>query len=324
MPKAVVVHQTGGPEVLQVQEVPEPKELGSGQVLLRQTAIGINFMDTYYRSGLYKNSKMPFIPGNEACGVVEAVGEDVEVQVGQRVVYPNALLGSYSERRRINVRHLCAIPDEISDDVAVAAATKGMVAHMLIFRTFRLQKGDTILVHAAAGGVGHLLCQWANHLGANVIGTVSTPEKASFAKSNGCSYPIVTTEQNFVEEVAKITDNEGVNVVYDSVGKDTFKQSLECIKPLGLMACTGQSSGIPPNFNVMNLSAKGIFVTRPSFIVYKRLRLELVLTIREVFEQIKAGVLRPSIGNVYSLDQIPQAHSDLHARKTKGSNIVKL
>lgn len=324
MPKAVVLRETGGPEVLKIEDIPAPKDPQPGQVLIRHTAIGINYADIYYRKGIYKAPSMPMVPGMEACGVVVKKGEGVEVEVGQRVAYGTAKSGAYSEKRLINVRNLVAVPDEISDDIAAAALSKGMTAHMLLFRTFRVKKGDIILVHAAAGGVGQFLCQWASHLGAVVIGTVSSAEKAQTAKSSGCRYPIIYTEEDFVKEVDRITKGKGVNVVYDSVGKDTFQKSLQCLTPLGLMASYGQSSGVVPAFNVLSLANRGLFVTRPTLALYKSARLELVLTAREVFKQISAGVLRVNIGRTYNLADAAQAHMDLESRMTRGPSIFQV
>ncbi|MCE3232281.1 MAG: qor [Rickettsiaceae bacterium] len=322
MPKAIIVRETGGPEVMKLENVATPKAPGPGQVLLRHTAIGVNFLDVYYRSGLYKTPRMPMIPGMEACGVVEAVGPGVSIPVGTRVVYATAQTGAYCEMRLINERHLVGVPEKISDATAAAVFTKALTAHYLIFHTYKVRKGNTILVHAAAGGVGQIICQWAKYLGAKVIGTVGTPEKAIIARNNGCDHVIVYTQQNFAEEVMKITNNQGVVVVYDSVGKATFAKSLSCLMNMGLMVSYGQSSGEVPPFNILNLAQKGLYLTRPTLMLYKSTRQELLLSAIEIFQMIERGVLKVSIGQKYPLEKAAQAHADLEARKTTGSTIL--
>jgi NADPH2:quinone reductase len=322
MPKAIIIREVGGPEVMKVENVASPKAPGAGQVLVRHTAIGVNYMDIYYRSGLYKSPRMPMIPGMEACGVVEAVGQGVTIPIGTRVVYATAQTGAYCEQRLINERHLVGVPDKVSDHVAAAIFAKALTAHYLIFHTYKVRKGNTILVHAAAGGVGQLICQWAKHLGAIVIGTVGTPEKANIARSSGCDHVIVYTQQNFAEEVMKITKDQGVIVVYDSVGKATFAKSLSCLMNMGLMVSFGQSSGEVPPFNILNLAQKGLYLTRPTLMLYKATKQELVLSAIEVFQMLEDGVIRPSIGQTLPLEKAAEAHANIQARKTTGSTIL--
>jgi NADPH2:quinone reductase len=322
MPKAIIVREVGGTEVLKVENVAKPKAPGPGQVLLRHTAIGVNFMDIYYRTGLYKAPKMPMIPGMEACGVVEAVGAGVDIPVGTRVVYATAQTGAYCEMRLINAKYLVGVPDKVSDKVAAAVFTKALTAHYLIFHTYKVRRGDRILVHAAAGGVGQLICQWAKHLGAVVIGTVGSPEKVSVAKLSGCDHVIDYSQQNFAEEVMRITNNRGVIVVYDSVGKTTFAKSLSCLTNMGLMVSFGQSSGAVPSFNILNLAQKGLYLTRPTLMLYKASRQELVLSAIEVFRKIEQGVLKVNIGQTFPLEDAAKAHAAIEARKTTGSTIL--
>ena len=322
MPKAIIVRNTGGPEVLKMENIVAPKQPGPGQALVRHSAIGVNFMDIYYRKGIYKAPRLPMIPGMEAVGVVEAVGEGVKVPVGMRVAYATAQTGAYCEQRLINEKHLVGVPDFISDEVAAAVFARALTTHFLIFRTYKVRKGDTILVHAAAGGVGNLLCQWAKHLGANVIGTVSSPEKAQVAKDSGCSHVIIYTQEDFVKEVMKITKNQGVIAAYDSVGKDTFDKSLQCISPFGLMISYGQSSGVVPPVNILSLAKKSLYLTRPTIMQYKSDRRELILSGLEVWKMIQDGVLKVNIGNKFKLEDAAKAHSLIESRKTVGSTIL--
>lgn len=320
--RAIVINEIGGPEVLKLQAIPDPKAPGPGQVLIKHTAIGVNFMDIYYRKGLYKAPKLPMVPGMEACGIVEAVGEGVKIDIGTRVIYATAQTGSYCERRLISEKYLVGIPASVSDSTAVAFFSKAMTAHYLLFRAYMVRKGEGILIHAAAGGVGQMLSQYANYLGANVIGTVGSPEKVMVARNSGCNYVINYTQQDFVAEVKRITNNEGVGVVYDSVGKDTFARSLQCLRNFGLMISYGQSSGVVPPFNILSLAPKGLFITRPTLMLYKSTKQELVLSAIEVFKMLENKVLRPSIYKSYPLEQAAQAHADIESRKTTGSVIL--
>lgn len=319
---AIRIHATGGPEVLMWEEVDVPSP-GLGKALITQTAVGLNFIDVYHRSGLYPVPSMPAIVGSEAAGVVEAVGEGVtEVAVGDRVVYCMSL-GSYAERRLIESRQLVKVPDGITDQQAGAMMLKGCTVQYLLRRTYRVQPGEMILVHAAAGGVGLLACQWAQHLGATVIGTVGTPEKAELARAHGCDHPVVYTQEDFVERVREITNGVGVAVVYDSIGQDTFMASLDCLRPRGLMVSFGNASGpvepISPNL----LAAKGsLFLTRPRLDTYTGTREELESTAADLFEVVASGAVKVEVNQTYPLQDTAQAHRDLEARKTSGSTVL--
>lgn len=322
MSKAVRIHATGGAEAMRLEEV-DVGNPGPGQVRLRQTAIGLNFIDVYYRTGVYSLPTMPAVLGVEGAGVVEAVGEGVsEFKVGDRGAYAGPL-GAYAEQRLIPADRLVKIPDGIGDQQAAAMMMQGLTAHYLLRRTYAVKKGDTILVQAAAGGVGLILCQWAKHLGATVIGTVGSEEKAALAQAHGCDHPIIYTREDFVARVNEITRREGVPVVYDSVGKDTFERSLDCLRPLGLMALFGQSSGKVPPFDLTILAGKGsLFVTRPTLGTYVAKRADLLANARELFEVVQSGAVKIEVRQTYKLSQVPQAHRDLEARKTVGSTVI--
>lgn len=324
MQKAIVVRETGTPEVLKYEDIPLPGKLKPTQVLVKHNAIGVNYMDIYYRSGLYKAPALPMIPGIEAAGVVEAVGSALDIKIGQRVAYATAPSGAYCEKRAIDGKYLVGIPPSISDEAAVAVLSKALTAHYLLFRTYRVKKGDTILIHAAAGGVGSIMCQWAKKIGATVIGTVSTQEKAHFARSNGCDYPIVYTKEDFAQAVLKITNGQGVPVVYDSVGKDTFQKSLQSLRTFGLLVSFGQASGMVPPINILSLASKNLFVTRPTLSVYKQDLIELALSGIEVFKMVSDGVIKPQTFKKYKLADAAQAHADLENRRTRGSCILTL
>jgi NADPH2:quinone reductase len=325
MTHAIRIHQTGGPEVLRWEaiEVPAP---GVGEVLLRQTAVGLNYIDVYFRTGLYAAPTMPFIPGLEGAGVVEAVGPEVTaLAVGDRVAYASAPIGAYAEARLMPADRLVKIPDSISDEQAAAMMLQGMTTQYLVRRTYKIQPGDTILVHAAAGGVGLMLCQWAKHLGATVIGTVSSDEKAALARANGCDYPVIYTREDFQARVLEITNGQKVPVVYDSVGVDTFAKSLDCLAPLGMMVLFGQASGPVPPFELGTLAAKGsLFITRPTLFSYTAKREDLVTTAQELFEVVSKGVVKIAVNQTYPLAEAAQAQRDLEARKTTGSTVLKV
>ena len=322
MSKAVRIHATGGAEALRLEEV-EVGAPGPGQVRLRQTAIGLNYIDVYYRTGVYSLPTMPATLGVEGAGVVEAIGEGVtEFKIGDRGAYAGPL-GGYAEQRLIPADRLVKIPDGISDQQAAAMMMQGLTAHYLLRRTYAVKKGDTILVQAAAGGVGLILCQWAKHLGATVIGTVGSEDKAALAQAHGCDHPIIYTREDFVRRVKEITRSEGVPVVYDSVGKDTFDRSLDCLRPLGLMALFGQSSGKVPPFDLTILAGKGsLFITRPTLATYVAKRSDLLANAQELFEVVKSGAVKIEVRQTYKLSQLPQAHRDLEARKTVGSTVI--
>lgn len=321
MVHAIRVHQAGGPEVLQWEEV-EVGEPGPGQVRLRQTAVGLNYIDVYHRAGLYPQA-LPFTPGTEAAGVVEAVGKGVStLNAGDRVAYAGPL-GSYAEARLIDADRLVRLPDYVSDELAAAMMLQGMTVRMLLRAVYEVRPGDTILVHAAAGGVGLILCQWATALGATVIGTVSTDEKADLARSHGCQYPIVYTRQDFVAEVERITDGAKLPVVYDSVGKDTFLKSLDCLRPRGLMVSYGNASGPPDPIAPGLLAQKGsLFLTRPTLFSYIATREELEQSAAELFDMVRSGKVKVEIGQRFALKDAAEAHRQLEARKTTGSTIL--
>lgn len=322
MTKAIVIHTPGGPEVMKWEAVTLPPP-GEGEVLIRHTAIGLNYIDVYYRTGLYP-APSPFTPGMEASGVVVKCGPGVSLfKEGERVAYALGPLGAYSQERVIHEKYLMKLPDEISDQLAAGLMVKGLTAHYLVRRTFMLNKNHTILVHAAAGGVGLLLCQWAKYLGARVIGTVSSPEKAELAKQNGCEFPIIYKSENVVERVKEITGGRGVNVVYDSVGKDTFMDSLDCLMRFGMMVSYGQASGPIPPFDIGLLARKGsLFLTRPSLAHYKEDTQEYIVSCAEMFDLVLSGDLRIHIRQSYYLHDAPAAHRDLESRKTEGSTIL--
>ena len=323
MTRAMRIHETGGPEVLRWEEV-EVTRPGPGEARIRQTAIGLNFIDTYHRSGLYPLPSLPATLGMEGAGVVEEVGPDVhEVKVGDRVAYAAAPIGAYGEVRLMPAHRLVVLPDDISDVQAAGMMLKGMTTEYLVRRTHQVRVGDTILVHAAAGGVGLILCQWAKHLGTTVIGTVGTEEKAKLARAHGCDHPVIYTREDFVARVKELTSGAGVPVVYDSVGKDTFLRSLDCLQPRGLLVSYGKSSGPIPPFNVGVLSSKGsLFLTRPTLMTYTAKREDLLTSAAELFAVVRTGVVKIEIKQTYALKDATIAHRDLEARRTTGSTVL--
>ncbi len=321
MPFAIRVHRTGGPEVLTWEEI-EVGAPGPGQVRLKQAASGLNYIDTYHRTGYYE-LPMPFIPGVEGAGTVEAVGVGVAgIAVGDRVAYAGPV-GSYAEVRLVPADKLVKLPDAVSFEQAAAVMLQGMTAHMLLKKVYAVQRGDTILVHAAAGGTGLLLCQWAAAMGATVIGTVSTDAKAELAHANGCHHPILYTKQDFVAEVNRITGGAKLPVVYDSVGKDTFLRSLDCLRMRGLMVSFGQSSGpVAPIVPVL-LSQKGsLYLTRPTLFHYIAKREELEAAAGELFGAVAGGVVRVALNQRFPLREAAQAHTALQSRSTTGSTVL--
>jgi NADPH2:quinone reductase len=323
MSHAVRVHETGDASVMKWEEV-NVADPAAGEVCLRHTAIGLNFIDIYFRAGTYPSPQLPFIPGLEAAGVIESIGENVSgFEVGDRVAYASPPLGSYAELRLMPAGRLVKLPDSIDDRVAAAMMLKGMTAHYLLRRTFKVEPGTTLLLHAAAGGVGLIACQWAKYLGATVIGTVGSDEKAELACSHGCDHAILYRKEDFVARVREITDGEGVDVVYDSVGKDTFLQSLDCLKPMGMLALFGQSSGAVEPFDLGLLSAKGsLFVTRPTLMNYVDKRRDLENTAEELFKVIREGVVNADIRQERPLREAAAAHSDLESRRTTGATLL--
>ncbi|MGB9430367.1 MAG: quinone oxidoreductase [Gammaproteobacteria bacterium] len=321
MPYAIRIHETGGPEVLRWEEV-EVGKPGPGEVLVRNTAVGLNFVDTYNRSGLYPIA-LPATLGREGAGVVEAVGPKVkEFKPGDQVAYVDPT-GAYAEMLLRPAERLVKVPAGVSDWIAAAMMLKGMTAQFLLRRTYRVKKGDTILVHTAAGGVGQILCQWARHLGAKVIGTVGSEAKALLAKKAGCKYVLITSRDKIPERVKEITKGAGVPVVYDGVGKDTFMDSLDCLAPLGLMVTYGNASGAVPPFSPTLLTQKGsLFITRPTLGTYIASRADLVRAARELFAVVKQGAVKITVSQTYPLRETAQAHRDLESRKTTGSTVL--
>ena len=321
MPHAIRLYENGGPEKMQWEEV-EVGAPGPGQVRVRNTAIGLNFIDTYHRSGLYP-MQLPLTLGMEGAGVVEAVGPKVkEFKAGDRVAYANPV-GAYADVLLRPAERLVKIPAGIDDRIAAAIMLKGMTAGYLIRRTYKVKPGDTILLHAAAGGVGQILSQWAKSLGATVIGTVGNDAKAALAKRAGCKHVIVTSKESFVARVKEITKGAGVPVVYDGIGKDTFMDSIDCLAPRGMMVSFGNASGAVTQFNPGILAQKGsLFLTRPTLVNYTASRDDLVQAARELFAVIKKKAVRISINQTYPLREAAQAHRDLEARKTTGCTIL--
>ncbi len=317
------VHETGGPEVLRFEQV-DLDAPGPGQVRLRQTCVGLNYIDVYFRTGLYPLPGLPFTPGLEAAGVVEAVGDGVtEVAVGQRVAYAALPVGAYAESRLMAADRLVPIADGISDEQAAAMMLKGMTAYYLLRRTFRVEPGQTILFHAAAGGVGLIACQWAKHLGATVIGTVGSDAKAELAKAHGCDHPIRYDQEDLVARVRELTGGKGVPVVYDSVGQATFDHSLDCLAPLGMLVSFGQSSGKVPPFDTGVLAGKGsLFLTRPTLMTYTAARVDLVQAAEELFEVVASGAVRIEINQRFPLRDAADAHRALEGRRTTGSTVL--
>ncbi|MFQ5764292.1 MAG: quinone oxidoreductase [Rhodospirillales bacterium] len=324
MTKAVRIHEQGGPEVLKYEDV-EVGDVGPDQVRLKHTVIGLNFIDVYQRSGLYPLDDLPKVLGMEAAGVIEEVGSDVkDFKAGDRVAYAMGL-GSYAEERVWGTDRLVPIPDEIDDQTAAAMMLKGMTAHYLVRRTYEVKPGDTILIYAAAGGVGSIVCQWAKHLGATVIGCVGSDEKAELAKAQGCDHPILYKTENVPERVKEITGGEGVPVVYDSIGKATFDDSLACLRPFGLMVSFGNASGSVDPFNIASLGPKGsLYVTRTTLATHTATRELLMDGANALFDVVKAGHVKIAINQTYPLADVVQAHTDLEARKTTGQTVLTL
>ena len=321
MPHAIRIHQNGGPEVLKWEEI-DVADPGRGQVKLRQEAAGLNFIDVYHRTGLYKQ-ELPFTPGVEGAGVVEAVGNGVtNVAPGDRVAYAGPL-GGYAEERLIDAERIVKLPSGISTEQAGAMMLQGLTARMLLRAVHHVEPGETILIHAAAGGVGLIVCQWAKALGATVIGTVGSDQKAELARAHGCDHPIVYTRDDFADEVARITEGKKLPVVYDSVGRDTFMKSLECLRPRGLMVSFGNASGAPEPIAPGILSQKGsLFLTRPTLFHYIATRDELETSANELFAMVTSGKVKVEIKQRFPLKEAAKAHRALEERKTSGSTVL--
>lgn len=322
MPKAIRFHEHGGPEVLRFEDF-DPGKPAPDEAQVRHTAIGVNYIDVYDRTGLYAG-ELPSGLGREAAGVVTAVGRKVKgVRVGDRVAYVYSKPGAYSDVRNISADRLVKVPKGISDEQAAALMLKGLTAHYLLRRTYRLAKGDHILVHAAAGGVGLILCQWAKSLGAKVIGVVGTEAKAELALKHGCKSVLISGRDEIVPNVKKLTKGAGVAVVYDSVGKDTFVESLDSLRPLGMMVTYGNASGPPPAISPLELSKRGsLFLTRPTLFHYIATRDALEAAARELFAAVKNKSVKVMIGQTYPLADAAEAHRDLEARRTTGSTVL--
>jgi NADPH:quinone reductase len=319
---AIRAYETGGPEVFKWEEV-TVGDPGPGEIRIAHDAVGLNYIDIYQRSGLYPVGDGPFTVGLEGAGRVEALGEGVgDLAVGDRVAYAAPPMGAYAQARLMPADRVVHVPDGVDQETAAAMMLKGMTVEYLIRRTYDVKAGDTILFHAAAGGVGLIACQWAKALGATVIGTVGSDEKAELARAHGCDHPIVYTREDFVARVKEITDGKGVPVVYDSVGMDTFEKSLDCLSPLGLLASFGQSSGAVSEFNPGMLAAKGsLFLTRPTLMTYTAARADLVASAKALFDVVASGKVKIEIHNRYPLKDAAQAHRDLADRKTTGSTV---
>ena len=322
MTHAIVVHETGGPEVLQWEAV-EVGDPGEGEVRLRHNAVGLNYIDVYFRTGLYPAAGLPFTPGFEGAGVVEAVGPGVAgFAEGDRVCYGTSPPGAYAERRIIPVSHLVKMPDGLDDRTAAAMMLQGMTVEYLIMKTCPVQAGQTVLFHAAAGGVGLIACQWLNHLGVEVIGTVGSDEKAELARAHGAAHTINYRSEDFVARVKEITGGKGVPYVYDSVGQDTFMGSLDCLAPFGILATFGNASGPVEPFNPAILGPKGsVYVTRPTLFTHASNRARLEEMAGNLFDVVLSGAVRIEVNQTYALKDAAQAHADLEARRTTGSTV---
>lgn len=320
--RAILFHEHGDPEVLRLQQI-EVGDPAPDEVQVRHTAIGLNYVDVYDRSGLYP-TELPSGLGREAAGVVQAVGRKVRgVRVGDRVAYISTRPGTYCDVRNVPQQYVVRIPRGVSDNEAAALMLKGLTAHTLLRRVYRVKAGETILVHAAAGGVGLILCQWAKSLGVRVIGVVGSEEKAKIAAKHGCRHVIVANRDSLVSSVKQLTKGAGVDVVYDSVGKDTFMESLDCLRPLGMMVSYGNASGPPPAISPLELTKRGsLYLTRPSFFHFVSTREDMARASRELFSALKRKAFRVRIGQTYSLADAAEAHQDLEARRTTGSTVL--
>jgi len=322
MVHAIRIHEYGGPEVMRWEEV-DIGAPGAGEVRIRHSAVGLNYIDTYHRSGLYPVPNLPAVIGMEGAGIVEAVGPGVsDLSVGDRVAYANPI-GAYSEARNIPAERLVKVPTSVSDETAAAMMLQGMTAQYLLRRTFKVGADTVMLFHAAAGGVGLIACQWARHLGATIIGTVGSEDKAVLAREAGCTHVINYRNEDFVARVKEITGGKGCDVVYDGVGRDTYPGSLDCLKPLGLWVTFGNASGKIENFDIGLLAAKGsLFMTRPTLFTYTARREDLVASAAELFDVVGSGAVKITVNQRYPLAEAAQAHRDLEGRRTTGSTVL--
>jgi NADPH:quinone reductase len=323
MSTVIRIHEMGGPEVLKVEseDVPPP---GPGQVQVRHTAIGLNFVDTYFRTGVNKAPHLPFVPGNEAAGVVTQIGSDVAgFREGDRVAYATATGGAYAHARNIDAKLLVPLPAEVDDRTAAAAMLKGLTAQYLLRQSFRVEPGQTILVHAAAGGVGQILCQWAKHLGATVIGTVGSREKVALAEDAGCDRVILYKDEDFAAAVREYTDGGLCHVVYDGVGQATYPASLDCIRPRGLLCAFGNASGPIRNFDLLLLAPRGsLYVTRPTLGTFAAKREDLLAMANDVFDVLSKGIVRVPVRQEFALEHAAEAHRSLEGRLTTGASLL--
>lgn len=322
MPRVIRLHQYGGPEVLQCEELDVGRP-GPGEVQIRHTAIGLNYIDVYDRTGLYP-MQLPGVLGREAAGVVAYAGPKVKgLRLGDRVAYVLGSPGAYCQLRNVPAERVVRVPEGVTDEQAAAIMLKGLTAHYLLRRTHRVQRGEWLLVHAAAGGVGLILTQWARALGAKIIGVVGSEAKGELAKKHGCHHVLVSSRDAIAESVRRLTKGAGVHVVYDSVGKDTFMESLECLRPLGLMVTYGNASGPPPAISPLELAKRGsLFLTRPTLFSYIADRAALQSATRELFAVVKSRKVRVRIGQRYPLAEAAEAHRDLEGRRTTGSTLL--
>lgn len=322
MARAIRIHEYGGPDVLKFEDVPVGQP-GQGEVRIRHTAVGLNYIDTYHRTGLYPVPSLPGVIGMEAAGEVVEIGAGVSgLEAGDRVAYANPI-GAYAEERLIPAERVVKLPDSVDDKTAAAMMLQGMTAQYLLRRTFKVGPETVMLFHAAAGGVGLIACQWAKHLGATVIGTAGSAEKVALAKAAGATHVINYREENFVERVKEITGGKGCDVVYDGIGKDTYPGSLDCLKPFGMWVTFGNASGKIENFDLGLLAAKGsLYATRPTLFTYTAKREDLVATANELFDMVGKGIVKISVNQTYPLAEAAQAHRDLEGRKTTGSTVL--
>ena len=326
MPMAAVIYEKGSPDVFRWEEV-EVGAPGKGEIRIRNEAVGVNYVDTYHRRGMphpWPVPELPLVLGFEGAGIVTDVGEGVDgLSPGDRVGYAMPPHGAYSQERIYPAEKAVRVPDGIDARAVAALMLKGLTAQYLLRRTYRVEPGDTILVHAAAGGMGLILCQWARHLGATVIGTVSTEEKAERARAAGCDHAIVHGEGDFVATVREVTDGEGCAVVYESIGKDTFRRSMDCLRPLGMMASYGHASGAPDPVDVIELGARGsLFLTRPAIMHYMAKREDMVAAAGELFEVVRNGAVKPAVNHLYPLSEAAEAHRMIEARRTTGATVL--
>ncbi|MFC4352337.1 quinone oxidoreductase family protein [Fodinicurvata halophila] len=323
MTKAIRLYEHGGPEVFVWEDIDLPAP-GRSEVRLKHSAVGLNYIDVYHRTGLYPTGEPPVTIGLEGAGTVQALGDGVDdLEVGMRVAYASPPIGSYAEERNMPADRLVRLPEAIDDQTAAAMMLQGMTVQYLIRRTYRVKAGETVLFHAAAGGVGLIACQWLKALGVQVIGTVGSEEKAELARAHGCAHTINYREEDVVDRVKELTHGVGVPVVYDSIGKETFERSLDCLQPMGMMVSFGNASGPVEDFNLGMLASRGsLYVTRPSLMTYTAKRADLVASANELFEVVQSGAVKIEINQSYPLSETAQAHRDLEDRKTTGSTVL--